>query len=267
MSFMLWILSLTVLLFALRMTVRPLQRTPIFKLLFLPGVLFSTLVRLIVGALTCSKVKVVNPPWRPGEPVLHERSALPILGPGARAIVPFVAAISFVVYLQTILEPTYQGVEQLPALEANWSAAAALGQAGREVVQGAGAFVDHARIGNWKALLLVYLAGAILVYAAPNYREFGILVATVGLLTLPVVAVDWLGLEPGFLSRAWFIQRSWGPVASRMVALLLSLALLTTLAALVAQTVAQASHLTIRPRRSEKAAPKEKNVSVYQWRA
>ncbi len=258
MSFMLWIFCLTVLFFGLRLAVRPLHRMPFFKMLLLPGVLFATLTKLLAGAASRSKLKAVHAPWRSGEPVVHERSPIPIFGPAVKAILPFLAALTLVIYLQSALEPSFRGVEQLPALEASSNAAAALRQAASDVVQSARTFVSSIGSGDWLAVLFVYLAGSIFVYAAPNLREFGILALAAALSIFPVVAIDWLGLEPGFLSRAWFIKRSYGPAAFQIVAMLFSLALLTTLTALVTQVLTYAMRFKMKPKMPEKAAAREK---------
>lgn len=253
MSFVLWCLFLTVLLFGVRSILTPFHRAPFLKLALLPGVACLTVTRVLTGLAVRAPLKKLNPPWRPGEPVEQERSPLQLIGVGLLSVVPFAVGIGLVVYLQSLLDPTFRVAEELPRLEMSSSAGAALAQASADVAQNLKGLVQHVIDGKGRAALFLYLAISILVYTAPPFRKFCVITACLGSLLIPVLAVDWLGLQPGFLSRAWFIERSYGPAVYQIVAMLFSLILLTL--SLVA--VARVALIPLRKGAGKKPADKK----------
>lgn len=230
MSLILWILVLIALSGALRWFAGPLIQGRALKSLLLPGVCALGVLRLGAGLLARAPVKAVAPPWRHGELIEHGRSPFQLVGAGIISGLPFLGALVLIVWLHGALDPSFCLSSELPRLAANETALETLSRFGGEVFGCWRSLLERAERSDWRAGLFLYGALALLTFAAPTLAHLQVLLALGVLLLVPVAAIDWLGLEPGFLSRAWFIERRHLPQVEGIVCLLVGLMLLATAA-------------------------------------
>jgi hypothetical protein len=231
MSFILWVFFISVVLLAIRVAAAPIHGGRTLKTIFLPGVLVAIVLKSLACLLARAPLKAVNLPWRPGEPVVHESSPIHFLGPATLAALPVLASVGLVLFLRAALHPGFLGLHALPAIEANGSALDVWWGTSMGVLANAPLLLDQLRQGGWMVFLFLYLAVGVLTYASPAVGEWKVLAVLLGLIALPVAAIDWLGIRPGFLSRAWFIRRSFGPAVFEGLAVLMSCAWMALVAA------------------------------------
>jgi len=240
MSLMLWIFFLVLLLFGVHMVLAPAHRSVALKLLFLPGCLAATVLKVLFALLARAQIKKVLPPWKSGEPVELGPSKIPYLGSVLASALPVAGALALLVCLHAELAPSVRLLSELPELKPSTAeAASSVADCAVGVVAGTQCFAEAcpSSPNPGKVAAFFYLAAALLLYAAPSFREFRHTALVACVLLVPVALIDWLGLVPGFLSRGWFLQRSWSPVAHDAVALLLSLVFLVATLALMLRIV------------------------------
>ena len=81
MSFVVWFTAFSVLCVLFGFILRPWRHSPVFKTIFLPGVLASGLARYLACLMTGTEVKKVNLFWAEGpHGTLHEWITAPTLG-------------------------------------------------------------------------------------------------------------------------------------------------------------------------------------------
>jgi hypothetical protein len=256
MSLILWVLFLTIVLVVVRLAVAPIYCGCTMKTLFFPGVLVAIASKTLACFLTKSKLKSVNFPWRPGEPVIHEPSPVKMVGIAVTSCATVVTGVWLVLYLRGLLHPAFCGLNALPAIEADGTTIGTWWDTSMGVLSNVPSLFDQLRQSGWSVFLFLYLAISIQTYTAPSPREWKVIAIVLVLLALPIAGIDWLGLQAGFFSRGWFIRRSYGPMVFEALAVLVSCAWITLVIAGSARFVYAFLKAALAP--SDQGAKREK---------
>jgi hypothetical protein len=234
MSLVLWSFAFTLTLLALRGIVRKITPLPAVKIVLLPGMLIAMVARALACVLARAPVKAVHPPWSPGEPIEHEAPTVPLFGRLVLGLLPLIAGSASVVACRQLLEPELTVGYALPAMEAGPGALSTYVEGAAGMVKEAAAAASNPVLQSWRTAVFLYLAASILIYAAPRLSEWGHVAAAIAGAAVLLAGLDFLGLRAGWLSRGWYIQKYYGPIASEGLALLLTIALLTLAASALA---------------------------------
>src|ERR1041384_1802293 len=121
MSLLLWILALTGILLALGTVAGDLTASRWAKVLLLPGFLVALVARSLGAAIGGTPLKAVNFPWKAGKPVETEERGIPVLGPAALALLPFLAGSAAVLVARSALAPRVRCPVELPDLRIDFA--------------------------------------------------------------------------------------------------------------------------------------------------
>jgi hypothetical protein len=241
MSFVVWCLWFTVMLLVLRISTRRLTSLPAIKLLLLPGVLVGTATRCVAALTAGARIKAVHLPWQPGEPVECEEPKVPILGRLALGLVPVTAAVTAILIARQFLVPGPWFAIPLPDMDISLAAFRSFVAGTSTVFVEAAALARQPEFHSWRIAVLLYLAASLLIFTAPDLREWRALT----LFILPAVAffavIRYLELKTGLFTRAWYIETYYVPAAVEGLLFLLAMALLTLGAAAVIELACRAA--------------------------
>ena len=211
MSLVLWVLFLACVLLALRLAAGHQRLSRPLKLLLFPGVFLAAGAKSLACWCARAPVQSMNLPWRAGEPVVHEPSPVPIFGAMLTAVVPVLTGLISVLSLRLFLDPGFQVPDDLPDVRLEAGAIWTFLTTSYEILRNAAFFPPEAFANPWKIVLFFYTSASVLIYTAPSARDWRTVVLTVAACAIPVALIDWLGLKPGFFSRASFLQKWYAP--------------------------------------------------------
>ena len=227
MSLVLWTLTLSLILLALRAIVAPLTPRRLAKWAFFPGLLVAVGARSIACGLAAAPLKAVNLPWREGEPVVHDKPEVPVLGWLALALFPLAAAAAAILLARWLLAPPLTLDVRLPEMVPDAGALAVLLDTSAKIVRGAAIAAMNGPLLDWRVAAFLYVAASVLLFCAPTYEEWKWVAGGVGAMALGVSLFSYLGVTAGFLTRGWFIGWLYGDPVFEALALFLTAALVT----------------------------------------
>jgi hypothetical protein len=209
------------------------------KWALLPGVLVVVASRVLACSLSRAPLRSVNLPWRPGPLVVHDKPAIPVLGPVLLALVPLFIAMTVVVMTRSHLAPDLACHAALPPVEPHAQAVGALVGTSAEVLCAVDDLAVSEPAHRGASLAFLYLAFSVLVCTAPTLAEWKVMAATFGSFILVGAGCNYLGIRAGFLSRGWFLDRAFGQAGHEALGLLIATGVLS-LAAVAAAAVGTA---------------------------
>ncbi|MGQ9590297.1 MAG: hypothetical protein ACUVYA_08390 [Planctomycetota bacterium] len=250
MTFLLWLLAISLLLLCLRGVTWSLVPQCAFKAALFPGFLVAVLSRAAACGLSGAPLKAVNFPWREGEPVEHGPPKL-TAGPVILALVPCIAGFAAVLCARSLLVPEVVCEATLRPMDAGENAVAVVIDTSRELVR-SHCVVRPDLFGSWRALLFFWIAFSVLVFTAPSYGDWRILQGVLVAMLILVAGLDYLGIRAGFFSRAWFLQFFYAGAVSEAVGFLL----LTTVVSLLTAAFLHGTYRFLRAALRPKEEPK-----------
>lgn len=197
------VLSLVLLLlsFVLGRALSPLHRNRFFQIVFIPGLLAATLLRLLGCYVTGAEVKKVTVFFsRESAGLSYDLQEARLLGRLIMGTFPFLVmfvSLGMIVLDQTYSPPTRWVPEELTAVNSFSEKVAQLGQilvnSCSDVVQSAPRWVWKVITGgDWRRLIGLYLIIALLVWLAPQRKESKYAVAGVAIIGLLVWLLSYL---------------------------------------------------------------------------
>jgi len=220
MSLVIWLLIYTGLRALIGLTATRFSAALLSKLVFFPGVLAAILVRAFTAGISQARIEELNPPWTPGPPVRYGGPKVPLVGAFFFGTLPPIAAALLPLYAAMLFGFTPGFDVTLHAMSPDAESFSLFWKSAEEILY---ATIATTKTVDWydpRIWCIVYLSVAFEIYLAPPLIEWGPTAIMLAGVACVLGSVEWLGLEPAFLSRAWFIKAFYGdPVWDSMARL------------------------------------------------